>query len=85
MYCIYGSSAEGRTRYTSDEIIAMLDADDPEQARHIAWIREIEANGIRYSNQDADVLSGALAAARKAQDAKAAAEEPEGPAAPGVR
>jgi hypothetical protein len=50
----------------SDEILAMLDPTNPEHARHIAWIEQIERKGIRYSNEDFDVLSAAFRAGRAA-------------------
>ena len=57
------STGEGFLR--SDEIIARLDASVPLQLAHINSIREIEAEGCRYSNHDFDVLSAAYRAIGK--------------------
>jgi hypothetical protein len=50
------------TQVTSAEIVAQLDQSVAEEARYAASIERIEREGIRYSNQDFDLLSGARAA-----------------------
>jgi len=44
---------------SSAEIVAQLDRAIPIQAAHIESIRQLEANGMRYSNEDYDVLAAA--------------------------
>jgi hypothetical protein len=47
---------------TSEQIRARLDPANSTEARYIAAIDRIERQGIRYSNEDFAVLSGARAA-----------------------
>lgn len=49
---------------TAKEIIALLDPADPLHAAHIGEVFTLCATGMRHSNQDIDVLSAALTAAR---------------------
>jgi len=49
---------------TAREIIALLDPADPLHAAHIGEVWTLCKVGARYSNQDLDVLSAALTAAR---------------------
>lgn len=62
----YGISIRGadmKPAWVSSETIRQQ-LDPTAHALHIARIDEIEAKGIRYSNEDFDVLSGALDAVR---------------------
>jgi hypothetical protein len=53
---------------SSAQIKALLDPERPDHRIHINDIDRIEAEGIRYSYEDYDVLSSALDAARQKQD-----------------
>jgi len=48
---------------SSADIKSMLDQNNPSHRPHIDAIDRIEAQGIRYSHQDYDVLSAAKRAA----------------------
>jgi hypothetical protein len=56
MYTI--SISDGKWE-TSAEIRARLNPADAIEARHIKAIDRIERDGIKYSNEDFDILSGA--------------------------
>ena len=54
----------------SNAIIAKLDSGIPLQNAHIQAIRDLEADGCRYSNQDCDVLGAALSVVGKVEVAE---------------
>ncbi len=58
----YSINVAGSRRLTSDEILKILSQcpQSSDVRNSMAAIEEIERNGIRYSNQDFDVLSSAL-------------------------
>jgi hypothetical protein len=49
----------GKVYTASEQIIGMLDASVPLQAAHIQAVRNLERQGMRYSNEDCDVLGTA--------------------------
>lgn len=57
----------GKTWTPSSEIIAKLDRSIPLQLAHIRSIEVLEANGMRYSNEDCDVLGAAAASVGKTE------------------
>lgn len=60
-----------RTGYLkASQIVAMLDANISLQNAHIQAIRNLEANGMRYSNEDCDVLGAALSVIGKSEVAE---------------
>lgn len=61
-YRIYFSDGEV---LTSEQIIEKLDRSIPLQAAWIAYVRDLEHRGCKYSNEDFDVLSGAHSAIRR--------------------
>jgi len=49
----------GDNRKSADDIIAMLDPAIPLQCAHIQAVRNLVRDGMRYSNEDGDVLGAA--------------------------
>jgi hypothetical protein len=66
-YKLFFTTTSSRDHITSEEIVAMLDPQNPEHAKHLRWIADLERDGMRYSYQDYDVLSAAYRAAREAR------------------